>query len=464
MTKRKEKHKQKFKERGITLIALVITIIVLLILAGVALSALTGDSGILNNAESAKEKTNLANAKEQVALAVQGARLENVYETGKMTISYANLKNELDTIIGNGKYEIAPEEEAGSWTVTVREYEVIVSKNGSVFEIPIESGTKPWLPDGFSLVDGTDLSNGLTITNATGLQNYVWIEVPTTISAEVNGTTVTLANAKDESEILKILEVYAGKGTATNYRDSSYKDKWYDGCGMTSSEYQKAYSSMLNSIKTYGGFWLAQYEAGISYEQGNRTKSSSRITNATSANYAKDQYPYNFVYCSEAQKIANQDSTEKYTSSLPFGIQWDLVCKFIEVKSAKTYDEIATNSTWGNYSNTYWISSANSKCSDDYGASFKSGTKEKSEAGSYILTTGAIESTKESADASPMNIYDFAGNLWEWTLEYTANQHNPCAYRGGYYHIYSYDYPAACRNLDYTAAGYSTCGFRSTLY
>ena len=76
----------KIKERGITLIALVITIIVLLILAGVALSMLTGDSGILSNAEKAKEQTNLANSKEQVQLAVQGA-LTEAYAKGQGTIT-----------------------------------------------------------------------------------------------------------------------------------------------------------------------------------------------------------------------------------------------------------------------------------------------------------------------------------------------------------------------------------------
>ena len=58
MEKRKVQKTRKIKERGITLIALVITIIVLLILAGVALAALNGDSGILSNAESAKLQTN----------------------------------------------------------------------------------------------------------------------------------------------------------------------------------------------------------------------------------------------------------------------------------------------------------------------------------------------------------------------------------------------------------------------
>ena len=53
------------KSRGITLIALVVTIIVLLILAGISISMLTGQNGILNRAVEAKEKTQVANEKEQ---------------------------------------------------------------------------------------------------------------------------------------------------------------------------------------------------------------------------------------------------------------------------------------------------------------------------------------------------------------------------------------------------------------
>mgnify|MGYP004584901533 CR=1 len=53
------------KSRGITLIALVVTIIILLILAGISISMLTGQNGILNRAVEAKEKTQVANEKEQ---------------------------------------------------------------------------------------------------------------------------------------------------------------------------------------------------------------------------------------------------------------------------------------------------------------------------------------------------------------------------------------------------------------
>ena len=62
------------KEKGITLIALVITIIVLLILAGVTIATLAGENGIIKRADEATEKTKEANAEEQVKLAVLGSK------------------------------------------------------------------------------------------------------------------------------------------------------------------------------------------------------------------------------------------------------------------------------------------------------------------------------------------------------------------------------------------------------
>ena len=74
---------QKFKEkRGITLIALVVTIIVLLILAGISISMLTGQNGILNRAKEAKESTQQAQEDEQTAIN-NTSNFINSYVNGK---------------------------------------------------------------------------------------------------------------------------------------------------------------------------------------------------------------------------------------------------------------------------------------------------------------------------------------------------------------------------------------------
>ena len=86
--------KQKLKnEKGITLVALVITIIVLLILAGVTLSMVMGDSGIFGKANSAKEKTQLSNAEETIKLAVLENQVKSV--SGDAALTNDQLKEEI---------------------------------------------------------------------------------------------------------------------------------------------------------------------------------------------------------------------------------------------------------------------------------------------------------------------------------------------------------------------------------
>ena len=86
--------KQRFKnEKGITLVALVITIIVLLILAGVTLAMVMGDSGIFGKANSAKEKTQLSNAEETIKLAVLENKVKSV--SGDAALTNEKLKEEI---------------------------------------------------------------------------------------------------------------------------------------------------------------------------------------------------------------------------------------------------------------------------------------------------------------------------------------------------------------------------------
>ena len=150
-----------------------------------------------------------------------------------------------------------------------------------------------------------------------------------------------------------------------------------------------------------------------------------------------------------------------YTSSLMFGIQWDLVCQYLEVKGKlKTANINSDSSTWGNYSNvTRIISSDKAKQSTDDGNTWTAITGTKP-ASSVLLTTGASEETNK------MNIYDFAGNEYEWTLEHaTSDSRVPCACRGGVYYITGSNYPASYRNDVSTTNSYSSyIGFRPALY
>ena len=111
------KQKNKRLEKGITLIALVITIIVLLILAGVSIAMLTGENGILKQATNAKNATDKSEFEEQVSLAVMAAKTN---KTG--SINTSDLETELNKISGAEITKSANNELP--WTVKKGSYEV----------------------------------------------------------------------------------------------------------------------------------------------------------------------------------------------------------------------------------------------------------------------------------------------------------------------------------------------------
>ena len=122
MTKNIKQKNILYKNKGITLIALVITIIVLLILAGVTISALSGDNGILTNASKAKYATELSQYNEELQLFKSNKVLENMDFEGESLIS---AENSLD-------YNTKPAEETGNI------YNVIPSLKGSHFDGKLE--------------------------------------------------------------------------------------------------------------------------------------------------------------------------------------------------------------------------------------------------------------------------------------------------------------------------------------
>ena len=411
--------------KGITLIALVITIIVLLILAGVAISMLTGENGILKQATSAKDTTDKSEFEEQVKLAVMASKVND-----KGAIDLTTLEAEIGKIKGteitkNGTENNLP------WTVKKGSYEVTITEDGNTSNIEkdndddVMENAKKAMPTGGTIDKNTNAKTGIVMIDS-NQNEWVWIEVPATVFASATSST-------DYDNIKADLIAYA-----SDYRSSSsYTDTWYNGCGLEQEEYITKYQIMLSSIYTNKGFYIGRYEAGIAGSDENTSLARYSRTEITSispkAVSKKDMIPYNWVYCSDAQELANGMSTGNKTSSLLFGIQWDLACKFLEVKgnwdttTNTTQYYIKENSTsWGNYNNsTFTINSAKAKKYNSSNKSYDGITGNKSSSNSILLTTGASEQNKK------MNIYDFAGNEWEWTLEMATYTNNPCSNRGG---------------------------------
>ena len=377
------------RNKGITLIALVVTIIVLLILAGISINALAGQNGLLNRTVESKEATGIAQTEEAIKVAVMDAATQ-----GLGTITDANLKTALNNNVGAGKYEITGDETNG-WTVTVdgKDYKISSTGNmegttsggssggnqgggttgGNTGSLPTGTGTTPYLPDKtkFEQVDGTDLDSGLVIKEKATGSEYVWVEVPRTAEVYPNaGVNITSFTDKNYTDIETDLHTYTNDYRnetedsdtwydATNDSEEANKSDWY----QSESDYNTAKKKMLKSVYQNGGFWVGRYEAGI---EVNRTA----LGDATTVPLSKENlYPYDYVTRTQAKVLAEKVESGSYTSSLMFGVQWDLVLKYIETKNSAKKTNLLTNSTQiGNYNNNLWsITNANAKYSKDRG-------------------------------------------------------------------------------------------------
>ena len=490
--------------KGITLIALIITIIILLILAGVTITMITGDNGILKQATGARETNTKAELEEQVKLAVMASKVNNT-----ASINLETLEEEINKI--NGTTITKSADDKLPWTVKKGNYEVTITEDGTIIsntigkdepvvESEVMKQAKAAKPEDSTIDPNTNEDTGIVMIDSNG-NEWVWIEVPSTVFTNATSST-------DYENIKTDLITYA-----SDYREgrigqgSNWIDEWYaidgstlvtastegltdeqkllnNGCGLTYNEYNTNYNKMLSSIYINKGFYIGRYEAGIEDSDTNtslaRYKRTEITSNSPKAVSKKNMIPYNYIYCSDAQQLANGMSTGNKTSSLMFGIQWDLVCKFLEVKgnwdtttnTAQYY--IKQNSTsWGNHADSS-ITLARGKynilpsSSSSTWKSFNIDTKnyvtssQTNSSTSYkqLLTTGASENTNK------MNIYDFAGNEFEWTLEKaTVTQPiYPCGIRGGGYDSNGSYYSAAGYICNSTTHSNDYIGLRPSLY
>ena len=264
--------KQRKNSIGITLIALVITIIVLLILAGVSIAMLTGQNGILTQAQNAKNRTEEAQIEEENKL--------NQYNN--IINDYANGGTGDQVVVG----EIVT---GGNKTYT---------NNGTAI-----------IPDGFAIVPGLDdVSQGLVIsdvendTNDTGNQ-FVWIPVT------------------EESKYVRNRTYFMEDISTTAYTGTGYLPEGIQPEVDDSEHNEEAEKQAVMNAK---GFYVSRYEAGLEYNDGLKlvSKKGAEI-------YNRKSYGENVDYEETSKSFVNNDYVK---SALCSGIQWDVIMDFVDGK------------------------------------------------------------------------------------------------------------------------------------
>ena len=393
------------KNKGITLIALIITIIILLILVGVSVNLLIkGD--LFGSAEKAVNGTNAKVEEQQTAVDELMGELDEVEKEIEEQQRQDNLPgtrvSENTKYIRDGKTAWIPK----GFTVSGIKSEQSINKGLVIYDIP--EGTTP------------DWSNPDSVK--TKYNQFVWIPVEVKSTDKENSIasfyrSEWTANTSTGGERTTGLNTSFTEPNATNDTD--------DKTGIA-----KQIAELTKSIYKYGGFYIGRYEAGSETE---RTSSSG----VTTLGIKQDMYPYNYVEWGDSESSIGTTgavylsnslyNTNEYgaTSMLCTGACWDSMLDFI-----KDLNHSVTNSTtWGNYKNseTFEITRgayAVFNTSNYTLGSFNNvGSKySKMKDTSILLTTGATERNCSK------NIYDVAGNCYEWTTE--SNSSSNRVYRG----------------------------------
>ena len=393
------KQKSNFYVKGITIIALIITIILLLILVGVSIN-LVIKGNLFGSAEKAVDGTNAKVEQEQTRVDELMGELDKVEKQQKEQEEAEKQKNllgkrvtENTKYVSNGKTAWIPK----GFTVSGIKSEQSINKGLVIYDIP--EGTTP---------DWTNPDSVKTKYN-----QFVWIPVEVKSSDTENSIasfyrSLWAANASTGGD--------RTTGLGTNYTEPDSTNDTAD-----KTEIAGQITELTKSIYKYGGFYIGRYEAGSKTE---RTSSSSQTAEFV---VQQDKYPYNYVKWGKSMSDVSEgavylcnnlytptNTNYGATSMLCTGATWDSMLDFIKDSS----HSVTNSTTWGNYNNseTYTINrgkyavynTSNYTLGNfqDVGNEY---SKEKST--SILLTTGATERN------SSKNIYDVAGNCWEWTTE-----------------------------------------------
>ena len=388
------------KERGITLIALVITIIILIILATVTITLVFGEGGLIQRAQEGKELTEQAQKDEQDEL--KGAEeFINGVLAGTGTTTPPEEKSEVEEAKESG----TPFED----TTTITDD----------LDNPVT------VPGGFNIAEdsGTKVEEGIVIEDSNNNQ-FVWIPV-----GEYSVSDTISSSGKLTNELTR--RDWADKNVVaepTPVNGDEVIDTYYYGEGNENSVAKDQIDAFKTSATTNKGFYIGRYEAGTEVE---RTAKTDPLTMPL---VQANKYPYVYVTRDQARDQAELMYNEnKYvTSELISGYAWDTALNFICQTTEEGYLLATTNdSTYGNIA-----------------------TGGRTQTGAYTV--------EEEISDKYSNIFDMLGNCLEWTTEYSGYYSAPCVIRGGVYND-SVNY-AADRYGSSTSFSNTYGSFRLQLY
>lgn len=261
----------------------------------------------------------------------------------------------------------------------------------------------PKIPTGFSHVGTETWDTGYIIQDSNGNQ-FVWVPVSNlTANGTLDGTN------------------FNSKFGRRNFRSAN--GDVFDGTHLYETN-DTNLQNMTTSVNAYGGFYIAKYEMS-----NNGGKAQSRLNMAPWAS---------IDWNTSKAKAESMDTdwgwnTSAVESYLCYGSNWDTILEWLKESNDKALTQIKDDSTtWGNYINN----------------SFS--------AGDVVCNTGQYSQTNAKG------IYDLAGNVWEWTMEnYTSSYR---IYRGGSYDDNGDQWPAAGRDCNSVTLTSPMIGFRVTLY
>ena len=417
------------KNKGVTLIALAVTIVVMLILAGVTISVLNGENGIVKQAQKAKEESKIKELKEKVRIDIAGKRVENI--NGELRVSV--LKEILDKYFDNVPVEtqitsetkLKAKEEYGKYEMKISDIDVgEITYETSYTIFKDVNGEQVPIPEGYIVSENSDeniVNKGLVISDSRG-NEYVWISCTVDSSSnklqykrtewgvEKDGTDNSRA-IKDELTLKDIDVTYSKTDTDNGINEE------------ISKEIVAQINAEKESIKKYGGYYIGRYEVG----KDNKT-----------AVIKAEQEPYVNIKWSKAYELAKGiGGGEGATTYLCSSYSWDTAINFIQNTTGKNYATsiIGFNGNWKSQ-------------------------EVKDSSGKVIKPVNTAQRLNTGLTTALCNIYDMGGNVGEFTTELNPGTSETVVLRGGHYD----NCPAGYRGDGNSGGASSGCGFRATLF